>query len=83
MDAKAKIFLLDGHSSALHWCASILVARERIYELIADESGPFFVNLEKHSGKIVSSVRRPERPPVEGAATDSGSSTPPGTPGVV
>ncbi len=83
VDAKAKIFILDGHSSALHWCASILVARERIYELISEEPGPFFVNLEKHSGKIVSSVRRPERPPSESAAADSGNAPAPGTPGTV
>jgi hypothetical protein len=81
VDAKAKIFILDGHSSALHWCASILVARERIYELIAEEAGPFFVNLQKHSGKIVSPVRRPERPLAEGAATDTGNSTKPATSG--
>jgi hypothetical protein len=80
VDAKAKIFILDGHSSALHWCASILVARERIYELIADEAGPFFVNLDKHSHKIVSVVRRPTPPqaetvvPLDGGATPTASS---------
>lgn len=80
VQAKAKIFLLDGNSSVLHWCASILVARQRIYELIAEEPGPFFVNLDKHSGRIVSGVRRPMLPPSQNtsepqpvAAADSSS----------
>lgn len=61
--AKAKVFILDGHSGVLHWCASILVARTRIFELIMQEPGPFFVNLEKHSDGLFSKVRRPAAQP--------------------
>jgi hypothetical protein len=70
VDAKAKVFILDGNSSALHWCASILVGRERIYELIQDEPGPFFVNLNKYSHGIVSAIRRPEPPSSAGAPSN-------------
>lgn len=77
VNAKAKVFILDGNSSVLHWCASILLARERIYELIADEPGPFFVNLDKHSPRIVSAIRRPEPPPSADATSESGGSTSP------
>jgi PIN like domain len=72
VDAKAKIFILDGNSSALHWCASILVARERIYQLITDEPGPFFVNLNKYSHRIVSDVRRPAPPPCTDGPPENG-----------
>lgn len=80
VDAKAKIFILDGNSSVLSWCASILVARERIYELIADEPGPFFVNLDKHSHRIVSAIRRPYAPPAADASSENGGSTSCSTP---
>jgi hypothetical protein len=60
IESKAKIYFLEENNSrAVYWAASILVSKERIYELARDHSGPFYINLHRKSSALLWKFREP------------------------
>ena len=50
--SKAKLLLLVGkRSGAVQWASSVVVARDRVFQLLADHDGPMIIRLGK-SGEI-------------------------------
>jgi hypothetical protein len=56
IDAKCKVFMFDdSHKTTTHdWIASLVVARSRIFQLVTECNGPFFVTLRpcRSSGHV-------------------------------
>ncbi len=52
VQSKAKLILLVGkRSGAVQWASSVVVARDRVFQLLADHDGPMVIRLGK-SGEI-------------------------------
>jgi hypothetical protein len=61
IESKAKVFFLDEKNSrAVHWAAAIIVSKQRIYELVRENEGPFFMNVVRKSNSMVYHFRVPE-----------------------
>ena len=68
IESKARVFILDENNSrAIHWAAAIIVSRERIYEAVRDNEGPFYMNIVKKSTSMVYRFRVPEMESAESA----------------
>jgi hypothetical protein len=74
IESKAKVFILDEKNArAIHWAAAIIVSKDRIYEAVRDNAGPFFMNVVRKSSGMVYRFRVPE---LEAPVNPSGSVTP-------
>jgi hypothetical protein len=61
IESKAKVFLLDENNArAVHWAAAIIVSKDRIYEIVSDNEGPFFMSIVRKSSSMVYRFRVPE-----------------------
>lgn len=70
IESKAKVFILDeGGARAIHWAAAVIVSKDRIYEVVRDRPGPFFMSMVRKSTSLVYRFRVPE---VDAKATASG-----------
>lgn len=60
IESKAKVFILDENNArAVHWASAIIVSRERIYEIVRENDGPFFMNVVR-KGSLLYRFRVPE-----------------------
>jgi hypothetical protein len=70
IESKAKVFILDEQNSrAVHWAAAVIVSKDRIYEAVRDNAGPFFMSVVRKSSSMVYRFRVPE---IEAVADASG-----------
>ena len=70
IESKAKVFILDEKNArAIHWAAAIIVSKDRIYEAVRDNPGPFFMNVVRKTSSMVYRFRVPE---LEAPADKSG-----------
>ena len=61
IETKAKVFILDeGNSRAVHWAAAIIVSKDRIYEAVRDNAGPFFMNVIRKTSSMIYRFRVPD-----------------------
>jgi enoyl reductase-like protein len=61
IESKAKVFFLDeNNSKAVHWAAALIVSKDKIYEAVRDNEGPFFMNILKKTYSMVYRFRVPE-----------------------
>jgi len=61
IESRAKVFILDeGNSRAVHWAAAIIVSKDKIYEAVRDNEGPFFMNVTRKTYSMVYRFRVPE-----------------------
>jgi len=61
IESKAKVFLLDeGSQRPIHWAAAIIVSKDRIYETVRDNPGPFFMSITRKTSSMVYRFRVPE-----------------------
>ncbi len=61
IESKAKVFLLDeGNSRAIHWAAAVIVSKDRMYEIVRDNPGPFFMSVVRKSTSMLYRFRVPE-----------------------
>jgi hypothetical protein len=59
-ESEARIFFLnEGGARALFWAAAIIVSRIRMYQIILDTKGPFFANIARETGQLVTELRTP------------------------
>jgi hypothetical protein len=72
IESKAKVFILDeGNARAVHWAAAVIVSKDRIYEVVRENQGPFFMSVVRKSASMVYRFRVPE---LESPASTSGPS---------
>jgi hypothetical protein len=58
IDAKCKVFFFnDTNSYPEEWAAAVIVGREKLFEIIEHNNGPFFVTIDKYARAHVSSIR--------------------------
>jgi hypothetical protein len=58
IDGKCKVFLFDDtNSKTEEWAGAILVGRQRIFEIIERNDGPFFVTINKFAKSHISRPR--------------------------
>jgi hypothetical protein len=63
LESKALVFILeDGNNGPWQWGSSIIVSRQRIYQLVLDQTGPFYVDVQRETGSLVKRLRRPRVP---------------------
>jgi hypothetical protein len=61
IESKAKVFILEeGGARAVHWAAAVIVSKDRMYELVRDNSGPFFMSMVRKSAGLLYKFRVPE-----------------------
>jgi len=61
IESKAKVFILDENNQRpVHWAAAIIVSKERIYEAVRENEGPFFMNVIRKTSSMVYRFRVPE-----------------------
>ncbi len=59
-DSKARVFILEENNSrAGCWAAAIIVSRTRLYQIVLNNEGPFFMDVSKETSMLVRSLRRP------------------------
>jgi len=67
IESKAKVFILDeGSQKPIHWAAAIIVSKDRIYELVRENEGPFFANVLRKTYSMVHRFRVPQLASPEG-----------------
>lgn len=60
IESKARIFFLDeGSVKAVFWAAAIIVSRLRLFQVILNNKGPYFANIGKETGVLVTAPRDP------------------------
>jgi hypothetical protein len=60
IDAKCKVFILsDSNSRAEEWAAAVIVGKEKIFDLVRKNEGPFFANIGRQSRSHVANLRFP------------------------
>lgn len=75
IESKAKVFILDEKNSrSVHWAAAVIVSKDRIYEAVRDNAGPFFMSVTRKTSSMVYRFRVPE---VESPVDPSGPVTAP------
>jgi hypothetical protein len=58
IDGRCKVFFFkDSNSLTEEWAAAVIVGRQRIFDIIEKNNGPFFVTIDKHARSHVSGVR--------------------------
>jgi len=66
IESKAKVFFLEEKNSrAVHWAAAIIVSKAKIYEVVRENEGPFFMNVVRNSHSMVYRFRVPELEPAD------------------
>lgn len=81
IESKAKVFILqDNGAKAIYWAAAILVSRRRIYEIVHEHEGPFYVSLSRETGYLARDIRIPS-PHAKEAPKLHSSELPPALPG--
>lgn len=61
IESKAKVFILDEKNArAVHWAAALIVSKDRMYETVHDNAGPFYMNVVRKSSSLVYRFRVPE-----------------------
>ena len=70
IESKAKVFILDEQNArSVHWAAAIIVSKDRIYEAVRDNPGPFFMSVLRKTSSMIYKFRVPE---LEAPAAASG-----------
>lgn len=60
IESKAKVFIVqDNGAKAIFWAAAILVSRRRIYEIVHEHPGQFYVSLNRETGNLARDIRVP------------------------
>ncbi len=60
IESKAKVFILEENNArAVHWASALIVSRDRIYEAVNDNEGPFYMNVLRKSTSLVWKFRVP------------------------
>src|SRR5260370_27950702 len=60
IESKAKEFILEENNArAVHWASALIVSRDRIYEAVNDNEGPFYMNVLRKSTSLVWKFRVP------------------------
>jgi hypothetical protein len=60
LESKARVFIMDDNNSrAGCWAAAIIVSRTRIFQIVFDNDGPFFMDVSRETSMLVKTLRRP------------------------
>lgn len=58
IEAKCKVFFFkDTNIRSEEWAATVIVGRDRLFQIIENNNGPLFVTIDKQSRSRISSVR--------------------------
>lgn len=64
IDAGAKVFILsDSHSRPEEWAAAVICGREKLYNLVRKNTGPFFARIGRQSLSHIGRIRFPKLEP--------------------
>ena len=64
IESEARVFFLDeGGCRSIFWASAITVSKQRIYQIVMNNKGPFFANIHRETGLLVTRVRTPTNEP--------------------
>ena len=59
--SKARVFILEEKNSrSIDWAAALIVSRSRLYEIVHETPGPFFVTVAKRTRSLLTVPRIPD-----------------------
>jgi hypothetical protein len=66
IDAKAKVFILsDTNSLPEEWASAVICGKDKFYNLIRKNTGPFFASIGRQSQSHITNIRFPNQPEKE------------------